>query len=156
MKLSPGVLGEARGETPLVYSTLTGVDNSANKEHLNKINMDKESKDKLKGITIVPLGLAIILVPYSLIIGWSGATLILFWFVLAPGLAIYLPTLVSGNKYHLFESITGLMLFYGIMAFMIYDHYKTDYFQLMILSCVINVILVSAIIRTIIQEPETQ
>ena len=39
----------------------------------------------------------------------------------------------------------GLNTFYGIMVFMIYDHYKTDYFQVMILSCVINVILVSTI-----------
>lgn len=43
------------------------------------------------------------------------------------------------------ESLTGLMLFYAIMVFMIYEHYKTDYFQLMMLSCLVNVALVTAI-----------
>ena len=107
--------------------------------------MDKSSKDKLKGTMIVPVGLAIVLVPFSLLIGWNLVTLILFWFVLTPGLTIFLPTLVSSNRKRLLESLIGLMIFYGIMVFMIYDHYKTDYFQVMILSCVINVIIVSAI-----------
>ena len=110
--------------------------------------MDKESKDKLKGTLIVPVGLAIILVPFSMLIGWNLITMILFWLVLTPGLTIYLPTLVSSNKNHLFESIVGLIIFYGTMVFMIYDHYKTDYFHVMILSCLINVILVSAIMWT--------
>lgn len=110
--------------------------------------MDKGYKDKLKGTLIVPLGLAIILVPFSILIGWNLMTLILFWLLLTPGLSIYLPTLVLRNKNHLFESLVGLMIFYVIMVFMIYDHYKTDYFQLMILSCAINVILVSVITWT--------
>jgi hypothetical protein len=116
--------------------------------------MDKESKDKLKGTMIVPVGLAIILVPFSLLIGWNLVTLILFWFVLTPGLTIYLPTLVSSKKNHLFESFTGLVIFYGLMVFMIYDHYKTDYFQLMMVSCVINVIVVS--VMTLMRRPRTQ
>lgn len=107
--------------------------------------MDKESKDKLKGILIVPVGLAIILAPFSILIGWNLITLFLFWFVIIPALTIYLPTIVSPNKNHLFESLVGLMIFYAIMIFMIYDHYKTDYFQTMIVSCVVNLISVSVI-----------
>ena len=116
--------------------------------------MDKKSKDKLKGTLIVPVGLAIILIPFSMLIGWNLITLILFWLVLTPGLTIYLPTLVSRNKNHSFESLLGLTIFYAIMVFMIYDHYKTDYFQLMIWSCVINLILVSVITWT--RRPRTQ
>ena len=115
------------------------------KGHENNLVMDKESKDKLKGTLIVPSGLAVILVPYSLLIGWNSITLILFWLVLTPGLTIYLPTLVSASKNHLFESLLGLTLFYAIMVFMIYDHYKTDYFQLMIWSCAINLVMISLI-----------
>ena len=107
--------------------------------------MNKESKDKLKGTMIVPVGLAIILAPYSILIGWNGATLVLFWLVLTPALTIYLPTLVSTNTRNLFESVVGLILFYGLMVLMIYDHYKTDYFKFMIISCLINVILVPTI-----------
>lgn len=107
--------------------------------------MSKEPKDKLKGTLVVPLGLAITLVPFSILIGWNLLTLILFWFVLTPGLSIYLPAMLSNNRNHLFESLVGLIIFYGIMVFMIYDHYKTDYFQIMILSCLINLVLVSSI-----------
>src|SRR5690554_6384045 len=111
--------------------------------------MNKLFKDRLKGSLIVPAGLDVILVAVSLLIGWNSMTLILFWFVLIPATAISLPTTVSSNKNRLFDSITGLITFYGIMVFMIYDHYKTDYFRIMILSCVINAILVSVIARTI-------
>jgi hypothetical protein len=107
--------------------------------------MRKESKNKLKGTLVVPLGLAITLVPFSMVIGWNLLTLILFWFVLTPGLATYLPAMLSNNRNHLFESQVGLIIFYGIMVFMIYDHYKTDYFQIMILSCLVNLVVVSAI-----------
>lgn len=107
--------------------------------------MHKELKDKFKGTLIVPFGLAVVLVPFSIFIGWNLITLILFWLILTPVLTICLPTLVSGNKDHLFESLVGLIIFYAIMVFMIYDHYKTDYFQIMILSCMINLILISAI-----------
>ncbi len=112
--------------------------------------MDKAIKDTLKGTMIVPVGLAIVLVPYSMLIGWNGPTLILFWLVLTPGLTVYLPKLVSTTRRHLFESLAGMILFYGLMVFMIYDHYKTDYFQFMMISCVVNVILVPTI--TWIQE----
>jgi hypothetical protein len=111
-------------------------------------------RTKLLGTMIVPLGLLIILVPFSLLIGWSLLTLIIFWLVLTPLLTLYLPTLISSNKNLLFESLVGLIIFYGIMVFMIYDHYRTDYFRVMILSCVINLILVSAI--NLKRRPKTQ
>lgn len=105
--------------------------------------MTKTSKDKLKGTLIIPLGLTAVLVPFSLLIGWNIFTLLLFWFVLIPCLSMYLPSLVSSNKNHLIETVLGLIIFYGIMVFMIYDHYQTDYFKAMIVSFVINLIVVS-------------
>lgn len=106
--------------------------------------MDKEVKDKLIGTLLVPVGLAVVLVPFSIFIGWNVLTLILFWFVLIPVLAIYLPTIVSRKKNHLFESSIGLIVFYAFMVFMIYEHYKTDYFRVMIFSGVINLALIYA------------
>jgi hypothetical protein len=96
----------------------------------------------LKGTFAVPIGLAVVLVPFSMLIGWNLITLILFWFLIIPGLTIYLPTKTSNNKNHLLESGAGLMIFYWIMVFMIYEHYKSDYFQIMISSCVINLLVV--------------
>ncbi|WP_268125394.1 hypothetical protein [Roseivirga pacifica] len=105
--------------------------------------MTKTSKDRLKGTLIIPLGLTAVLVPFSLLIGWNLFTLLLFWFVLIPGLSMYLPTLVSSNQNHLIETVLGLVIFYSIMVFMIYDHYQTDYFKAMIISFLINLIVVS-------------
>ena len=79
--------------------------------------MEKETKDKLKGTLIVPVGLAIMLAPFSILIGWNLITAILFWLVLTPGLTIFLPPLVSRNKSHLFESLVGLTVFYSFMVF---------------------------------------
>lgn len=107
--------------------------------------MNKELKGKLMRVLIVPIGLIVALIPFSLIIGWNLITLILFWFVLIPILSIYLPTIISNKKNHLFASAIGLLSFYAFMVFMIYDHYKTDYFQVMIFSGVINLIIVSVI-----------
>lgn len=68
-----------------------------------------------------------------------------FWFVILPMMTFYLPTKVSKNRTHLVEALSGLMIFYAIMVFMIYDHYQSDFFQLMIVSLLINVGLVTGI-----------
>lgn len=101
--------------------------------------------ENVKGALIVPIVLAIILVPFSLLIGWGLLSLLVFWFVLIPVLTFYLPTIISKNQNHLYESLVGLLVFYGLMVFLIYDHYTTDYFQIMVLSLVINLILVTGL-----------
>lgn len=118
--------------------------------------MNKEFKDKIKGILVIPIGLAVILVPFSLLIGWNLISLFVFWFLLTPGLAIYLPTKFSSNGFHLFKSFAGLVIFYSMMVFMIYDHYKTDYFKIMILSFAINLMLGSLIIWALRSKTLTQ
>jgi hypothetical protein len=105
--------------------------------------MNKEFKDRMKGIFIVPLSLIIILVPFSLVVGWNLLSLFIFWFVLTPLAAYFLPVMVSKTRSHLTGSVAGLLIFYGFMVFMIYDHYRTDYFQIMIASCVVNIGLVT-------------
>jgi len=102
-------------------------------------------KESLKGTLIVPVALAAVLIPFSMLIGWNLLTAILFWFFIVPPIALYLPNKVSKNKRHLLETLSGLMIFYGFMVFMIYDHFKTDLFQIMIVSCVVNLVLVSLI-----------
>jgi len=116
--------------------------------------MKTEFKEKLKGILVIPIGLAIILVPFSMLIGWGLFTGVLFWFIITPGLAIFLPTKVSASKNHLLESLVGLSIFYAMMVFMIYKQYQTDYFKIMVLSLVINLFLVS--ILKWIRRPKTQ
>ena len=117
--------------------------------------MDRlELKNLLMGTLVVPIGLAIVLVPFSILIGWNLITLILFWFVITPTLTLYLPAKISKSRDHLLESLIGLVIFYGIMVFMIYEHYKSDYFQVMILSGIVNLVLITAVNLT--RRPRTQ
>lgn len=102
----------------------------------------------LMGILIVPVGLAIALAPYSILIGWNITTGFIFWFVLAPSLAIYLPNIVSKERNHLLESLVGLTIFYVTIMVMIYSHFNTDFFKMMAISFFINIILVLIFILT--------
>jgi hypothetical protein len=111
-------------------------------------------QDLLKGIFAVLIGLAIVLIPFSIFIGWNLLTLLLFWFVVIPTLTIYLPTRVSKNRSHLLESVSGLTIFYGVMVLMIYEHYQTDYFRIMGISCLLNLAFVAMF--TFTGSPKTQ
>jgi hypothetical protein len=112
-------------------------------------------KNLLKGAFVLPLGLAVVLVLFSLLLGWDILTSLLFWFLLAPLISIYLPAKVSGNRNHLPESVAGLLIFYGIMVFMIYDHYQSDYFQVMMASCVINLIAINLTVLPVRQNVQS-
>ncbi|WPP49282.1 hypothetical protein [Catalinimonas niigatensis] len=100
-------------------------------------------KNPWKGICIVTIGLAMVLIPFSLLVGWNIFTLLLFWFMIVPALTLYLPKMMNKDRNHLFESLAGMVLFYGLMVFMIYDHYQTDYFQVMMYSCGFNLLVVT-------------
>ena len=111
---------------------------------MHKMAINNVIKKTLE-ILIVPMGLAAVLVPYSLIIGWGSISLIIFWFVIIPITASILPFLISKNKNHLLESLVGLVIFYGLMVFMIYSHYQTDYFKIMMVSFFINLFTIVVI-----------
>ena len=68
--------------------------------------------------------------------------------MLLPGFTIFLPATLLENNSHLLKSLSGMTVFYAFMIFMIYDHYKSDYFLLMIVSFVINLVFVSTFILT--------
>lgn len=110
--------------------------------------MTKEFRVKSLRSVLTAIGIAIAFIPFSLLIGWNIFTMVLFWLVLTPFLAIYIPKLKSRNTSHLKESLAGLTLFYAAIIFMIYEHYKSDYFQMMIVSYVINVIMIVAVNAT--------
>ena len=100
-------------------------------------------RTNVKTACIVTIGLVITLIPYSLLLGWNTITLFIFWFAIIPTIAIYLPKAILHKKTSLLGRLIGLMTFYGLMIFMIYKHFKTDYFQVMIVSALINTIVVS-------------
>ena len=110
--------------------------------------MTIKPKERLKGMLIIPIVLGVILLIFSKALGWNLTTLILYWFACIPILSVYLPRKISKNKNHLSESLSGLMIFYLLMVFLIYKQYNSDYFKIMIASAVINAGLVLLITVT--------
>ena len=109
--------------------------------------MDKTTIDRLKGTLIVPAGLTVALIPFSLLIGWNLVSMVAFWLLITPFLTVYLPTVASGSRYKLSKSIAGMLMFYGLMVILIFEHSGTDYFKVMLFSAWINVLVVGVFLR---------
>ena len=107
--------------------------------------MKTESKYKILRILVVPTGLFLTLIPFSIFPGWNLLTAILYWFVITPVLSVVLPRLIKGNNNHLAESSLGLVVFYGFMVFMIYKHHESDYFKTMLASFIFNLFVIGII-----------
>ena len=100
--------------------------------------MNQRKKRIIVGTLIAFVGSFLALIPYSLLFGWNLATSILFWLFLLPALSYYLPIKFTGREDRFIKTFAGLILFYGFMVFMIYYHYKSDFFVFMIFSAFIN------------------
>lgn len=107
--------------------------------------------NRLKAVLIIPIVLGVLLVPFGLFVPKNLFTMFIFWFLLLPIAALYLPRLVSKSSNHLLDSLVGIIIFYGSMVFMIYDHYSSDFFQMMLWSCGVNLVVVTAI--TLMRNP---
>jgi putative effector of murein hydrolase LrgA (UPF0299 family) len=95
-------------------------------------------------ILSIPAALGALLAFVGLTIGWNLVTLFIFWFLLLPILGLNLPRWISRTGNQLIESIAGVFIFYTVIVFMIYEHYQTDYFQVMIVSFFFNVVVIIA------------
>ena len=113
-------------------------------------------KDRLIGILVVPTILMMILVSYSLLIGWNLATMLLFWYLLVPALIIFMCWWFTGDRNPVWVNLSGLAVFYGTMLFMVYDHYQTDYFLIMFISLPVNVVLVTGIMSVAVPRSKTR
>lgn len=103
-----------------------------------------ETKSRtIPGVFIIAITLFIALVPFSFIMGWNLITLFLFWFILVPAVSIYLPAKILKTEDWLIQAFGGLVLFYGVMVFMIFKHHQTDYFKIMIVSGGVNLVVVT-------------
>tara|TARA_A100000171_G_scaffold34837_1_gene33333 strand:+ start:748 stop:1101 length:354 start_codon:yes stop_codon:yes gene_type:complete len=101
--------------------------------------MKNQSISNLKSTLAIPLVMTIILIPYSILIGWYMASMVVFWFVLIPLVSYLVPTKIFKSTKPMKESIIGLTIFYALMTFMIYEH--SDFLQLMMVSFVVNLLI---------------
>lgn len=109
--------------------------------------MKRQSLIHLLVILITPLGIGILLGIFSLTIGWNLFTMIVFWFVMIPVLAYVLPRLISKEIVRPRESIIGLLILYGVMILMIFNHADSDFFIIMVISLLVNIGVVTLIFQ---------
>ena len=101
--------------------------------------MKNQSNTNIKNTLAIPLAMVIILIPFSLLIGWNIASMVIFWFLLIPLVSHLIPRKVFKSTNPMKESIIGLTIFYALMTFMIYEH--SDFLQLMMISFVVNILV---------------
>ena len=90
---------------------------------------------------IVPLCVFLFVAASGYFFGGSSKNLlttIVSWFMIIPLLTVFLSKIISGNDNLAFKSLISLVTFYGIMVFMIYKHYQTDFFKIMMASLIFN------------------
>ena len=62
---------------------------------------------------------------------------------------------ISKRKNLLPESLTGMVIFYAVIIFLIYDYNNTDYFKALLISCAINLVLIPLLSFTTRREEHT-
>ena len=92
--------------------------------------------------TLVTILLVSILVPYSFFLGWNIFTSILFWVILVPVISTVSARFYTNPEKRLLVGIVGCVFFYLIMIFMIYSHYESDLFKIMILSSFSSIFMI--------------
>jgi len=97
----------------------------------------------VKVILVVPLCVFIFIAVAGYFFGGtrSLATTVLSWFVVIPLLTVGLSKIISGRDNLAFKSLISLLSMYGIMIFMIYEHYQSDFFKVMIASLIFNAVI---------------
>jgi hypothetical protein len=104
--------------------------------------MKTTQKLNLIGILVLPIVLFTFFVPFSLFIGWNLFTLMLFWFVVIPIIAVNSSPILKIKGNRLLQTVGGLIIFYSMMVFMTYEHFHTDYFFVIMVSAGVNLIIV--------------
>lgn len=105
--------------------------------------MKSNIKTQVLTSIIVLVSIGLLLIPFSLFIGWNLFTLFIFWFVLIPVVTCSLPQLIFKGSTILKGQLSGLILFYGVIILMIYEHFQSDFFKGILLSFLFNLIAVS-------------
>lgn len=117
--------------------------------------MNRKLAANVSGIVSVPITLFILLLPFSLITGWNIVTVLLYWFLIVPFAAEYIPTVFFNEKNQLVRSVIGTIIYYSFMLFLSRAYYQSDLYQVMAISALINagsIVLISKI-KKVYREP---
>ncbi|MBT3208038.1 MAG: hypothetical protein HN704_08015 [Bacteroidetes bacterium] len=110
---------------------------------MKTLNFQKIRANIIISIFVVIASLSAVLVPYSLLFGWNVISVIVFWFFLVPLVSIAAARFYFNEKKQYLVSIVGCFLFYMCMLFMIYEHYLSDFFVMMMISMITSLIVIT-------------
>ena len=96
-----------------------------------------------KVVVTVPISILIVVGVISYLSRGTGnqPVAVLTWVVTIPVLTVCLSRSISGKENVALKSLGSLLVFYGIVFFMIYEHYQTDVFKLIIGTLVFHSLL---------------
>ena len=103
------------------------------------------AKDLVIMVFAIPLCIFLVLAPYSLLVGWKVFTVLLFWLIIVPGVALFLNVKLLKETKPGWKVVVGLTSFYGFMIMMTYQHHATDYFAVMMFSFVWNLLMIMVV-----------
>ncbi|MFY0625367.1 MAG: hypothetical protein JXR07_03660 [Reichenbachiella sp.] len=111
----------------------------------------KDLKEIILGTLSIVMGLVLCMAfYYTLIIYVDGGhyiVLSLFWFCIIPFTTLFLVNKFSRRKNPLVEALSGLILFYGFVAFMVTNHLEdVRYFSFALSSVGSNMLFVAIFI----------
>jgi len=98
-----------------------------------------------KVLALIPLCISIVLAAYSLLLGWNLITLIVFWFFIVPFLTLFLSSRLLKEDHVTAKTMVSLTAFYSLMVFMIYEHFQSDYFAVMMFSFLYNFLILGLV-----------
>ena len=106
----------------------------------------KDLKEIFLGTFSILVGLvaclAVFTFPSYYLFGNHIVALFIFWFMIVPYVTVFISKKRSKRKSPLVEIIAGMVLFFGMVTFMIFNYYGTEYFQLVVISACFNLVLV--------------
>ena len=106
----------------------------------------RRATDYLITGVFIPMCIVCLLALHGLLLKWHLATLLMFWFVVVPLVILFLSAKFFKERNTLWRSLMSLVIFYSFMVFMIYKHYQSDFFLIMMVSFVWNALIMLSVI----------
>jgi len=97
-------------------------------------------------IGIIHVCACLVLALYTFLLGFTFPSSVLFWFFILPGLIIFLCSKFFNSPSGIRNAMVTIVIFYSFMVFMIYRHFPSDFFTLMMISFLWN-FLIMIIVR---------
>lgn len=99
-------------------------------------------------VVVIPFCVFLLLALCSFVTKGNVVALLLFWFFICPSFTLFLSSKILKERHRVWKALVSLVVFYAFMVFMIYKHFESDVFAVMMLSFVWNALIMVIVILT--------